>query len=89
MRTLDKIITKVNLKFGAPLGRPNVGSQPVTITSGPNNRIVKRNQVKVFDSAVRLDNGGYDKHGVYWGISSQLRVRYTKDLTYIEFYRVE
>lgn len=88
MRTIDKIITKVNGKHGAPMGRYNVGTQPVTITSGPNCRIVKKNQIKVFDCAVPMIDGAYDKGGAYWGMGKQLRVRYTKDLSYIEFYRV-
>lgn len=87
MRTINKIITKVNTQYGAPLGRSNIGSYPHTITSGPNCRIFKKHQKKVFDCAVKLDSVGYDNGGVYWGIGSQLRVKYTKDLTYIEFYR--
>lgn len=88
MRTINKIITPVNSKYGAPMGRANVGSQPITVTSGRNNRIVKKNQVKVYDCAVPMSSdGAYDKGGAYWGIGRQLRVRYTKDLSYIEFYR--
>jgi len=88
MRTINKIITPVNCKYGAPMGRENVGSQPVTITSGPNCRIFKKNQIKVYDCAVPMSSdGAYDKGGAYWGIGSQLRVRYTKDLSFIEFYR--
>lgn len=89
MRTLSKIIYPVNTKFGAPMGRSNVGEFPPTVTSGPNNRILKKNNIKnkVFDSAVPM-NGAYDRGGAYWGFgSSQLRVRYTKDLTFIQFYR--
>jgi len=72
MRTLDKIITKVSTKYGAPMGRVNVGSFP--------------DDVKVFDSAVPM-RGTYDKGGAYWGLGTQLRVSYTKDLSYINFYR--
>jgi hypothetical protein len=86
MRTLDKIITKLSCKYGAPMGRANVGNRPHTITSGPHCRIYKKNQIKVFDCAVPM-NGAYDKGGAYWGFGSQLRVSYTKDLSYIEFYR--
>jgi hypothetical protein len=74
MRTLDKIITKVNGKFGAPMGRSNIGIKP--------------NNKKIFDSRVLLSQG-YDKGGVYWGVGSELRVSYTKDLLYINFYRRE
>lgn len=74
MKTIDKIITKVNGRFGAPMGRPNKGTRP--------------NSKRVFDCAVPMcSDGAYDKGGAYWGIGSQLRVSYTKDLDYIEFYR--
>lgn len=72
MRTIDKIITKVNGQYGAPLGRPNKGTRPHT--------------VRIYDCAVPM-NGAYDKGGAYWGIYKQLRVSYTKDLSYVEFYR--
>lgn len=75
MRTIDKIITDVSTKYGAPMGRNNVGTKPA--------------DKKVFDCAVPMCSccGAYDKGGVYWGISSQLRVSYTKDLSFIKFYR--
>jgi len=88
MRTIDKIITKVSGKYGAPHGRANVGTFPGTIVSGPNSRAFKKNQKKVFDCAVPM-NGAYDKGGAYWGLGAQLRVRYTKDLSFIQFYRVD
>ncbi len=75
MRTLDKIITNVNCKYGAPMGRPNVGD------TADNKR--------TFNCKVPLDNGGYDKGGAYWGFPNNLRVAYTKDLSYINFYRVK
>lgn len=88
-RPIDLIITQVNGKYGAPMGRPNIGTQPITVTSGPNCRIVKKNQTKVYDCAVPMSgDGAYDKGGAYWGIGKQLRVRYTKDLSYVEFYRL-
>jgi len=74
MRTINKIITKVNTTFGAPMGRSNVGERPT--------------DKRVFDCAVPMSDGAYDKGGAYWGIGPQLRVQYTKDLTYINFYRV-
>lgn len=86
MRTIDKIITKVDISRGAPMGRNNVGKQPVTVTSGPNCRIFKKNQVKVYDCYIPM-SGGYDRGGAYWGLPDNVRVRYTKDLSYIEFYR--
>lgn len=72
-KTIDKIIHPVNLKYGAPMGRQNVGSRPT--------------DKKVFNCKVPLDAGGYDRGGCYFGLPHNLRVAYTKDLSYIEFYR--
>jgi hypothetical protein len=72
MRTISNIITNVSTKYGAPMGRHNVGTKP--------------NNKTVFDCRVNLTDG-YDKGGVYWGCGSELRVSYTKDLSYINFYR--
>ena len=47
-RTIDKIITKVNCTYGAPLGRRNIGTRPYTIVSGPKNKIVKKNQTRIY-----------------------------------------
>ena len=33
-------------------------------------------------------DGAYDKGGAYWGCGAELRVSYTKDLSFIRFYRV-
>ena len=74
MRTINKIITKVNCKNGAPMGR-----RSDDINLKPTDR-------KVFDCAVPLSQG-YDAGGAYWGYPSNLRVEYTKDLLYIHFYR--
>ncbi len=80
MRTIDKIIPIVSSTFGAPMGRANVGIHPHT-----NNKF---SQKQVFDCAVPMDKAGYDKGGAYWGYGKQLRVQYTKDLSYIRFYRL-
>ena len=77
MLTIDKIITKVNIGYGAPMGRHSVGNAP---------RLAEN--IKVYDCAVPM-NGAYDRGGAYWGLGPQLRVSYTKDLSYIHFYRVE
>ena len=71
--TLDKILNWVFSKYGAPMGRPDIGTKP--------------EDVRVFDCAVPLNSGGYDKGGAYWGIGYQLRVEYTKDLKFVRFYR--
>ena len=84
-RTFDKIITKCNCSFGAPMGRSNFDNREKETHKGVT--YAKFNG-KVFDCAVPLDNGGYDSGSAYWGIGKQLRVSYTKDLQYIKFYRV-
>lgn len=78
MKTIDKIISKVDTKYGAPHGRKDVGEKPEGI--------------KIYDCKVPMDSSGcYDKGGAYWGLAlsgeGELRVSYTKDLTYIHFYR--
>jgi hypothetical protein len=73
MRTIDKIISKVDCKYGSPMGRSNEGKKP--------------SNKKIFDCAVPMPDGCYDKGGAYWGLGKQLRVSYTKDLSYINFYR--
>ena len=75
MKTIDEILYKVDCKYGAPMGRCSTGTQTPPIHK------------KLFDCAVPL-NHGYDKGGAYWGIGDPLRVRYTKDLMYVDFYRV-
>ena len=74
MKTIDKIITNVNTKHGTPMGRRNVGIRP--------------NNKRIYDCYVPM-NGAYDKGGAYWGLGKPLRVSYTKDLSYIEFYRID
>ncbi len=71
---ISKIVKEVNGKFGAPMGRSSYGVKP---TKG-----------KVFDRKVPMSrDAGYDKGGAYWGIGKELRVEYTKDLSYVRFYR--
>jgi hypothetical protein len=73
-KTIDMIITNVNSSYGAPMGRQNIGE--------------KHTDKRIFDRAVPMSSdGAYDRGGVYWGIGPQLRVSYTKDLSYIHFYR--
>lgn len=84
---LNRVIPPVNCKYGAPMGRANVGTPPVTVTSGRNCAIRAKNQIKVYDKRVPMIDGAYDRGGAYWGIGKELRVRFTADLSYIEFYR--
>ncbi len=65
MKTIDKIITKVSSKYGAPMGRHNRGSKPKT--------------GRIYDCCININSGGYDIGGVYWGLGPELRVSYTKD----------
>ena len=44
--------------------------------------------MRIFDCYVPMRDGAYDKGGAYWGIGSPLRVEYTKDLSYVKFYRI-
>jgi len=74
MKTIDKIITQLDCRRGAPMGRSNTGEAPTNKS--------------VFDCKVPMSNcGAYDNGGAYWGIGKELRVSYTKDLSFINFYR--
>ena len=97
MRTIDKIITKVNTRRGAPMGRPNVIPPHLKTKFQfiPNNSGFGRlgdvtgKQQRIYDCKVPMSScGAYDSGGAYWGIDKELRVSYTKDLTLIYFYRV-
>lgn len=68
------------------MGRPNVGSEPVTVTRGNNGRICKADQTKVYEKRVSLIDG-YDMGGAYWGWPDNLRVRFTKDLSFVQYFR--
>ena len=74
VKTIDKIIYKVDTKRGAPMGRMNHG--------------YPQSGKKVYDCKVPMSDGFYDAGGAYWGGGAQLRVSYTKDLSYIRFYRL-
>jgi len=74
MKTIDNILHKVNCKYGAPMGRHS------------DNEDHKPADKRIFNCKVNL-NQGYDKGGAYWGYPDNLRVEYTKDLTYVRFYR--
>ena len=71
----DLILCDVDCRWGAPMGRANVGEKPT------DKRIFNRRVPLIYD-------GAYDKGGAYWGMGKELRVEYTSDLTYIMFYRV-
>lgn len=71
---MAKTIDKIISKVrGNVMGRPNIGSKP--------------KGKRIYDQKVSVNKGGYDKGGAYWGRGSDLRVRFTSDLSFIEFYR--
>lgn len=72
----ERIIRKVDTSRGAPMGRANV------LLPGDG-----KTHERIFDRRVPLDSGGYDKGGAYWGLGGELRVRYTKSLSLVMFYR--
>lgn len=92
MRTINKIITDCDCKYGAPMGRSSIFPQKYSIvdTGGAHKFLACPDTKKsktIFDCAVPMIDGAYDKGGAYWGLGKQLRVEYTKDLSYIRFYR--
>jgi len=71
----ERIICPVNCTYGAPMGR---------MSTIPDKKPAER----IFDRYVPFIDGAYDQGGAYWGIPATLRVRYTRSLSYVEFYRV-
>jgi len=86
-QAFHQIMRKVDTSRGAPMGRPNVGSQPITVTRDPKCREYKCDQTKVYQRRVPMIDGAYDSGGAYWGIGKPLYVRFTLDLSYVEFFR--
>jgi hypothetical protein len=73
MPTIKELLPDLNCSRGAPLGRYDKGEKPT--------------DKRIYDRRVPINSGGYDRGGAYWGIGqSELRVSYTKDLSYIHFY---
>ena len=72
---IDKVIPNVFSKRGAPMGRVSIGEKPL------------RN--RIYDRYVPMCSccGAYDVGGAYWGLGNKLRVSFSKDLTFIKFYR--
>lgn len=88
MRTINKIIAKCDCKFGAPMGRSNVIPKECNIHVDTNTGKSTCNGKKVFDCKVPMSSdSAYDSGSAYWGLGRELRVQYTKDLSYIKFYR--
>ena len=73
--TLARLVRPLNSRYGAPMGRANVGDRPTDDT-------------KVFDCYLPMSaDEAYDTGGSYWGCGSRMRVSYTKDLDFVEYYR--
>ena len=88
--TISKIIDRVDTSRGAPMGRSNVIPQQYSIVDVGGHHsclVIDGKSSRIFDCAVPMSDGAYDKGGAYWGLGKQLRVSYTKDLQYIKFYR--
>lgn len=83
----DRIVCPVDTRFGAPMGRTNklwplkeggfydFSADPIDWGNTPH-----------FDRTVPMCSG-YDKGGAYWGFPNDLRVRFSKDGEWWEFYR--
>lgn len=82
--TLSKIVCPVNCKYGAPMGRISYDEREELVHMGKGKKLTGG---KVYDKKVPMSEPGYDKGGAYWGIGNELRVKFTKDLSYVHFYR--
>lgn len=87
IQAYKEIIYQCDTRRGAPMGRANKGTYPETVVRGRNCRICKCDQTKVYTRRVPLIDG-YDNGGAYWGIGKPLYVEYTKDLSFVNFYRI-
>lgn len=67
-------LPKVNSTHGAPMGRHSVNQED-------------RESPKVSLQRVRLDSGGYDNGGAYWGIGEPLWLAQTDGQEMYEFFR--
>jgi len=70
----NNIMEPVGGPFGAPSGRRS---------NAPRNW----DNVPHFDRYVRFVAGGYDHKGAYWGYPCNLRLKFSKDGQFWEFYR--
>jgi hypothetical protein len=71
---MDLVVPRVDTKYGAPMGRYS------------NTKEERPGDKKLFVRLIRLTEG-YDKGGAYWGIGESLYAEFTKDITYIRFFR--
>lgn len=66
-------LPRVNSEYGAPMGR--------------HGQLHPANEAKVRVSRVRLDRGGYDSGGAYWGLGKPLYWVRSDDGAVNEFFR--
>jgi hypothetical protein len=72
----NQILYDVNTRYGAPMGRSDIGTKQ------------DAEGKKIYCRRVYLIYGGaYDKGGAYWGCGSPLYVEYTLDKSYVRFFR--
>lgn len=87
------VTPKVSCKYGAPMGRLNVGVllpcgrvQTEVLIDGVwyTKKLSKR---KIYTKSVPLTDG-YDRGGAYWGIGTPLMCDYTPCGNYRKYYRL-
>lgn len=105
-----QVFPKLDISRGAPMGRTNVGINPIETkefkatrdkmlslrtkfdraTTVTNKEVLKELGLVLHDRKIPMaTDSAYDSNGAYWGLHpeyKQLRIRYLKNLTYIEFY---
>lgn len=84
----NRIVCRVDGSRGAPMGR---SSKLVPVDkyglSDHTKNPVSWDFTPHFDRRVLLDSGAYDRGGAYWGFPGNVRVRFSKDGQYWQFYR--
>lgn len=86
-----RAIPEVDTRRGAPMGRNNVDTRlRATHKDGSQNLVLEYlGKEKMYNKRVPMSScGAYDIGGAYWGIGSELRVQFNRDLTFIKFYRL-
>ena len=73
---MTKQLSDVNCKYGAPMGRPQRGRN-----------ITSADRVRFSLQKVRIDSGGYDSGGAYWGVGNPLYWACSEDGKIERFFR--
>ncbi|GAB6013602.1 hypothetical protein [Viscerimonas tarda] len=74
----NQLLYDVNVQYGAPMGRSNIGTKQ----DAEGKKIYCRRVYLIYD-------GAYDRGGAYWGCGAPLYVEYTLDKSYVAFFRKE